>query len=171
MPSIGLSRGYELYPGIVDESLGDDLIRSLNGLRFRTFGTHDSFCEALHESLRETHAIGVEPWFSERSVALGESPRLFASTLDSVRLEPLSVRHTVWLDLGKPISLEPDRCSKLFYFENRDELRGLLSGSDEPESMGIYEEHLDTPNGWSGPMPFAVPTFRPATGRNRTRWT
>ncbi len=32
----------------------------------------------------------------------------------------MSLKHQVWLDFRKPFNLRPDRCSKLFYAENRD---------------------------------------------------
>src|SRR5207237_292562 len=93
LPKLGLRRNYHLYPGLIDETLGDDLIRSLRGLRFRTFGTHDSFCELLHAALLEAVGIQIEPSYCATSLALGDYPKLFASTLDSITLEPLSVRH------------------------------------------------------------------------------
>jgi hypothetical protein len=142
LPRLGLRRNYELYPGIIDETLSEDLIRSLRGLRLRTFGTHDGFCQLLHEAIRDLVGINIKPEYCATSIEMDEYPKLFAYHLDSISLKPLSVRHSVWLDLGKPFSLAPDRCSKLLYAENRDELKGLLAGSGEPDGIHLYEDFL-----------------------------
>jgi hypothetical protein len=137
LPRLALRKTYQVYPGIIDESLLEDLTRTLPGLRFRTFGTHDFFCEFLHGELEATLKIDIEPLFCATSVRLGES-RSFAATWDSITIEPLSIRHQVWLDFHKPLSLTPDRCSKLLYAEHHEELRPYLAGRDEPRDLGIY---------------------------------
>jgi len=144
LPEIGLRRNYVLYPGFVDDALADDLIRSLKGMRFRTFGSHNSFCEMLHAILRDSHSVEIETSPCTTSVELGEDPVQFASQFDSITLDPLCVRHMVWLDLGKPISLKPDRCSKLLVAKNRSELEGLLAGTGDADPMGIYGSLLKT---------------------------
>ena len=40
LPRIGLSKN-TIYRQFVEKPLSDDLVRTLPGLRFRTFGTHD----------------------------------------------------------------------------------------------------------------------------------
>jgi hypothetical protein len=139
LPRIGLSKRYAVYNGIIDESLSEDLVRSLRGLRFRTFGTHDSFCELLHGALRDTLGLTIRPLFCGTADDLGEQ-RMYASTWDSVTLRPLSTKHSVWLDFRKPLSLAPDRCSKLFFAANYDELRGYLAGREEPRDLRYYLE-------------------------------
>ena len=144
MPGMGLRRNYEVYPGLVDESVGEDLIQSLKGLRFRTFGTHDAFCETLHAAIAQQTGLKPAAWHCATSVKLEEYPRLFAYHLDSITLEPLSVRHSVWLESGKPLHLDPDRFSKLFYVAHREELRPLIAGRGEPEGLGYYERAVTT---------------------------
>ena len=139
LPELGLPKKYELYGGIIDESLSDDLVRTLPGLRFRTFGTHDFFCEFLHNELSNTLGLTIEPLFCDSSLRLGDQ-RMYASTWDNVLLEPLSVKHSVWLDFGKPLSLAPDRCSKLFYAEHYDEMKQYLAGREEPRDLNYYLE-------------------------------
>jgi hypothetical protein len=142
LPNAGLRRPYELYPDVIDKSLSEDLVRSLKGLRFRTFGTHNSYCTILHGALKDATGVTVEPWYCATSLRVEEYERQFASTLDSITLEGLSVKHSVWLDLGKPMRLAPDRCSKLFYAENRAEMRGMIAGTGEPEDLAVYLEWL-----------------------------
>ena len=139
LPKLGLSKKYAVYSGISDESLSEDLVRSLPGLRFRTFGTHDSFCELLHKALADALRLKVVPLFCVTSEELGEQ-RMFASTWDSITLRPLSVKHSVWLDFKKPIALAPDRCSKLFYARNYDELNPYLAGREEPRDLRYYTD-------------------------------
>jgi hypothetical protein len=137
LPKIGLSKKYAVYKGIVDESLSDDLVRSLKGLRFRTFGSHDFFCEFLHEALKSELGLPVNPLFCDTADRLGEQ-RMYASTWDNITLLPLSTKHSVWLSFNKPISLAPDRCSKLFYAEHHDELRPFIAGREEPRDLQRY---------------------------------
>jgi len=137
LPRVGLSKKYAVYNGIIDESLSEDLVRSLPGLRFRTFGSHDSFCELLHGALRDALKIKIEPLFCATADQLGEQ-RMYAATWDNVTLLPLSLTHSVWLDFKKPLALDPDRCSKLFLAQHRDELRPYIAGHDEPRDLRYY---------------------------------
>ena len=66
LPELGLSKKYKVYEGIYEASMRDDLVSTLPGLRFRTFGTHDFFCEFLHGGLRYSK---VRSWRNRRSVA------------------------------------------------------------------------------------------------------
>ncbi len=147
LPKAGLRRNYELYPGLIDKSLTEDLVRSLKGLRFRTFGTHNSFCTILHGAIRDATGIAPVPWYCATSLKLGEYERQFASVIDSVTLDGLSVKHSVWLQLGKPLRLAPDRCSKLFYAEHHDAMRNLIAGTGEPEGLAAYQQWLEERKG------------------------
>jgi hypothetical protein len=138
LPRVGLRRKYDVYPNVIDKSLSDDLVRSLKGLRFRTFGTHNSYCTLLHNTLKDATGVTIKPWYCETSLKVEDYPQQFASTIDSITLEGLSTKHSVWLDLGKPMRLAPDRCSKLFYAENRAEMQGMIAGSGEPEDLNVY---------------------------------
>jgi hypothetical protein len=142
LPKAGLRRKYDLYAEVIDKSLSEDLVRSLKGLRFRTFGTHNSYCTILHDALTNATGVTIEPWYCATSLKVEDYPLQFASTIDSVTLEGLSVKHSAWLDLGKPMRLAPDRCSKLFYAENRAEMQGLLAGTGEPEDLSDYLDWL-----------------------------
>lgn len=143
LPKIGLRRGYEVYPGLIDEAIGDDVVRSLKGLRYRTFGTHDSFCELLHAALAAATGVKIEPLLCATSVEMGEYPILYAHHIDSITLEPLSIKHSVWLALGKPLNLSPDRVSKLFYIRHQSEMQPLIADRGEPEWIGVYERFLN----------------------------
>jgi hypothetical protein len=144
LPRLGLSKRYAVYCGIIDESLGEDVVRSLPGLRFRTFGTHDSYCELLHDALQSALGLEIKPLFCATADQLGEQ-RTYASIWDNITLLPLSVKHSVWLDFKKPLALAPDRCSKLFFAQHYDELLPHLAGRDEPRDLGYYVEFLRRP--------------------------
>jgi hypothetical protein len=144
LPRIGLSKKYQVYMGIIEKSLGDDLVRTLPGLRFRTFGTHDLFCEYLHHELNESLGLSIQPLYCATADRLGEQ-RMYASTWDNITLLPLGAKHSVWLDFNKPLSLPPDRCSKLFCAENYDEMRPYLFGREEPRDLASYSERTRRP--------------------------
>ncbi len=143
LSGIGLRTNYEPYPGLglIQRSLSEDLTRKLPRLRFKTFGTHDVFCQLMHDALRNAFGLEVEPLYCATQDELADAEngfRAFASTWDNLTMQPLSVKHQVWLDLGKPLSLTPDRCSKLFYARNRERLRGHLAGRGEPQNLDVY---------------------------------
>lgn len=144
LPELGLSKKYKVYQGIYEASMSDDLVSTLPGLRFRTFGSHDFFCEFLHNQFKETLKLEIQPLYCRTSERLS-GQRMFASTWDNVLLEPLSVKHSVWLDFEKPLSLAPDRCSKLFYAEHHEEMKQYLAGKEEPRDLGDYFIFLRRP--------------------------
>jgi hypothetical protein len=133
---------YIVYPELISDTLAEDIIPVLPGLRFRTFSDQNSFCSRLHADLRESLKIEIHPLFCTTSVRLQEYPRQFSSHFDCITLEPLSVKHQLWLDFRKPLNLGPDRTSKLFYAENREQLKPYCAGSQEPEDLEIYEGFL-----------------------------
>lgn len=134
---------YVVYPDLIAESFSEDLVLNLPGLKFRTFSDHNTFCQRLHADLnKQPVGLVVRPLFCATSDRMGDYPRLFASTFDCLTLLPLSGKHQVWLDFHKPIKLGPDRCSKLFYVENREGLREYCAGTYEPDDLDVYSHFL-----------------------------
>lgn len=143
LDKLGMQRQrYAVLPGFVAESLTEDIIRFLPGLKFKTFRDHNAYCERLHADLKQTLQIDVQRLFCATSVAMEDYPQRFSMHFDCLTLEPVSTKHSVWLDFHKPLNLAPDRCSKLFYAGNRDELKPFIMGS-EPEDVGEYVAFLE----------------------------
>ena len=143
LKDIGMHRQrYVIYPDLIAQSLSEDLVPNLPGLRFRTFADHNSFCLRLHADIDKTLGIKAEPLFCSTSDRLQDYPRQFASHFDCITLAPLSGKHQMWLDFRKPLNLGPDRCSKLLYVENRDDLRPFCAGTHEPDDMDGYMQFL-----------------------------
>jgi hypothetical protein len=139
LPAIGMRpQRYVVYDELIAESLSEDIVPNLPGLKFRTFSDHNSFCSRLHAELRTVLGIDIEPLFCATSVRVEDYPRQFASDFDCITLAPLSVRHQMWLDFRKPLNLGPDRCSKLFYLENCDALSPFCAGTREPNDLEQY---------------------------------
>jgi hypothetical protein len=145
LDAFGMQRSrYELGAEFIADSLSEDLVRHVPGMRFRTFGDHNAYCERLHTELGKA-GIQIEQkdrLFCATSTKLEEYPRRFAMHFDCLTLEPLSTKHSVWLDFRKPLNLPPDRCSKLFYVENREQLKPFVAGTSEPDNLGQYEQFL-----------------------------
>ncbi len=133
---------YLVYPQLVSDSLAEDIVPNLRGLRFRTFSDHTSFCERLHAELVPILGAEVERLVCATSDRLQEYPRQFANNFDCITLEPVSGKHQIWLDFRKPLNLAPDRCSKLLYAENHDVLRPYRAGRQDPDDLGTYQEFL-----------------------------
>ena len=132
---------YELGSEFIADSLQEDLVRYVPGMRFRTFGDHTSFCERLHAEIGKA-GVRVDPLFCATSTKVGEDPRLFAMYFDCLTLEPLSNKHAVWLDFRKPLNFPPDRCSKLVYAEDHERLMPFIAGRSEPNDLISYEDFL-----------------------------
>lgn len=135
---------YVVGTEFVAESLSEDLTRHVPGLRFRTFGDHTAFCERLHVEVQKAIGLKVDRLFCTTSTRLEDYPRRFAAHFDCLTLEPLSTKHSAWLDFRKPLNLPPDRCSKLLYVENRDVLKSFSAGSGEPENLSEYERFVES---------------------------
>jgi hypothetical protein len=73
---------------------------------------------------------------------LGDYPRRFGYHFDCLTCDPLSIAHAVWLDFKKPLSLGPDRCSKLVFVQYRGDLEGWVAGTRIPDDLQRYEECL-----------------------------
>ncbi len=73
------SSRYDVGSGLVVESLAEDLLRHIPGLRFRTFADHTAFCEQLHAELQKAIGLKIEPLYCATSGRLQENPRRFAA--------------------------------------------------------------------------------------------
>ncbi|MDR3638887.1 MAG: hypothetical protein P4L84_34095 [Isosphaeraceae bacterium] len=138
LQSDGLSLRYHASPHVVGRRLERDLIDLFNEFRFRTFVDHNDFCSRLHEAFVASFDIEIEPVFCATALELGRKPPDYAHDVDAITLLPVSLRYQFWLDFRKPLSLRPECCSKLFYFDNADELRPFLAGGrdvDIPEEI------------------------------------
>jgi hypothetical protein len=147
---VPMRRDYVEYGCLVAEGLAEDLTRALPRLRFRTFPDHESFCELLHTALGQALAIpdgeiqeGKLWCATDRELSecgFGDYPRRYGYHFDCLTCEPLSVAHAVWLDFKKPITLGPDRCSKLVFVRYRDALESWVAGTRAPDDLQRYEE-------------------------------
>ncbi len=143
LPEMGLRpQRYIVYPQLISEALSEDIVPALRGLRFRTFSDHNSFCERLHAELNPILGTPVEGLFCATSDCLQDYPRQFANNFDCITLAPVSGRHQMWLDFRKPLTLPPDRCSKLLYAENLDALRPYRAGRQDPDDLELYQHFL-----------------------------
>lgn len=137
---IGMLRSrYEIGTEFIAESLQDDLVRHLSGIRFLVFSDHTDFCQSLHADIRKILRVKVTPLFCSTSDRLQEYPRRFAAHFDCITLQPLSTNHSLWLNFHKPLNLPPDRCSKLFYAENMDSLKPDLLSPGEGDSKNLLK--------------------------------
>lgn len=143
LPDIELRpQRYVVYDNLISESLTEDIVPNLRQLRFRTFSDQNSFCSRLHTALSEELGLAVVPLFCATSLTMEDYPRQYAYAFDCITCLPLCGKHEMWLDFHKPLHLGPDRCSRLFYAENRHHLRSLLAGTHEPNELPRYERFL-----------------------------
>lgn len=140
----------ELAERLVDEHLLDwsttsqlireddvsDIHKNFEGLKWRTFGSVQSFCKMLHEKVEGEFGIIVEPLHCITSESNGEEPVLYAQGFDLLTDQPTSTRHEHWLRTGKPMHLRPDVCATLTLFHFKELLTPYLF---EGEDMGQVE--------------------------------
>jgi hypothetical protein len=110
------------------------LFRAFPALRTRIFSDHSRMCRALHEAVRTDLAIDVTPVVCVTSAILDAEPDIAAS-FDAITFDPVGLRYQVWLETNKPVNLQPDVCSLLFYAKNEADLRALVMKGGEPERI------------------------------------
>ncbi len=141
LPELGIRpQRYVVYADLIADPFAIDLPTYLPTLKGQPFENRDSYCRHIHKAIEHSLGLVVEPLYCATSERLEEEPRRLAADFDSITLAPVSIKHQIWLGFQKPISLSPDRCSKLFYVENREALAGYLAASSEPDDLGEYEE-------------------------------
>jgi hypothetical protein len=145
---------YVVHAVLIDHNLIEDCVTNLPGLRFRTFSDHESFCSRLHEALAKELAIpnqefhanalwcATDQWLAGNADD-GDYPRRYAQHFDCITCEPLSLAHATWLDFRKPMSLSPDRCSKLTYVRYHEELERYNAGTREPDDLARYRRAVE----------------------------
>lgn len=131
---------FSYYPSaeqnqFVDEKIDNDLLGLIDEFRFRTFTSHNNFCSRMHDAIEQKFKLKVDPEFDVTSQFLTEDKKQwdYAHDWDAITLKPVSLQNQVWLDLGKPMNLRPDCCSKLFYVYERDRLKVYVAGTGEPD--------------------------------------
>ncbi len=130
---------YDVGDGFIADSMQDDLIRHLPGIRFRVFNDNTDFCRRLHAELQKTLSVTVEPLICATSGALGEAPVRFAYDFDCITLKPLSLHHALWLNFHKPLNLPPDRCSRQYFAKNKGMLSAFLLNPGEGSAETLQE--------------------------------
>ena len=132
---------YQVFEELVAETFSEDIVTLLPGMRFRVFSDQNNFCERLHAELEKSLKLKVEPLFCATSVQFQDYPQQYARHFDCITTQPVSGKHQMWLNFRKPLSLSPDRCSKLFYAENRELMQEYRAGIQEPD-LEEYEDYL-----------------------------
>lgn len=119
----------------VGEKIDNDILDLIEEFRFRTFTNHNNFCCRMHDAIKQKFNLNVEPEFDVTSKFLTNDQKKwdYAHDWDAITLQPVSLQYQVWLDLGKPMNLRPDCCSKLFYVRERDLLKDYVAGTGEPD--------------------------------------
>lgn len=114
-------------PGVgIREEFISNLYKYFPGLATTVFGDHSHYCAALHKALKE-EGVEVDAVSDIGSLQLADAPADATYQLDIVTLEPIGVRYTVWLDFGKPMSLEPDQISIVTYAQFEDQLHSHIA--------------------------------------------
>lgn len=129
----------EVSSNVVSEDFVDRITHYFAPLSNRIFGDHNDMCTRLHKVLHDETAFGIEvqPLYCVTSEALGEHPPDFAWEFDAITREPIGLRYSVWLNVGKPMNLRPDACSLRFYARERETIEPLLMGGTPsiPENL------------------------------------
>jgi hypothetical protein len=131
---------FSYYPSdernqFVGEKIDHDILGQIDEFRFRTFTSHNNFCLRIHDAIEQTFQLKIEPEFdvTSRFLSNDQNEWDYAHDWDAITLKPVSLQYQVWLDLGKPMNLRPDCCSKLFYVLEKDILKDYVAGTGEPD--------------------------------------
>jgi hypothetical protein len=110
-----------------------DFSRYFPSLTYEIFSNHDEYCALLHSSIKKDTGIVTKKLKCITSQHIKEKQPLFAYSFDILTCMPVSIRYSVPLSFGKPMSLEPDVCSAHFFYEHRYLLRNFLVAGYEPD--------------------------------------
>ncbi len=131
LPQLGMAASlYQLTDAFVSTRFEDDLIESLNTLRFKP--QHEKVhtrLKALHEAILSETGYRIDPVLCKTT----NHPEHIADAYCSLTFQPISTSDCVWLDLGKPIALPTDRCSRIFAKQHLDTLAPHIRNRDELE--------------------------------------
>lgn len=117
---------------VVRQREAAQLYRAFPALRHRLFSDHGRMCRAVHEAVRADLGIEVAPVVCVTSAILEPDEPDIAAAFDAITLDPVGLRYQVWLDTRKPVNLQPDVCSLLFYAKNEADLRDRVLKGSEP---------------------------------------
>lgn len=117
------------YPeDLIDESIIKDFHKFFNATQNTIFSSHTNYCYKLHLAIADELKYEVEAVFCQTSEYLKEPDKLYAHNTCYISKQPTSLKYTQYMNFGKPISLLPDLCSKLFLYQNRSELEKYVFG-------------------------------------------
>lgn len=128
-----LRNTFDFSAQTVEESLIRDVRSYFPELQSRLFSDHDAWARAVHQAVESALGVAVEPIFCVTSCALGEDPPDYAHEFDIITGDPVGLRYTVWLDLGKPINLRPDVCATLTYAQHKAVMAPYLFPEAPPD--------------------------------------
>ena len=137
LPRLGVHRTYRVHD-LVEKEITEDLGRYFPSLKFRVFSSHRDFCSRLHDAIQTDLNLTIAPLYCATSLELNDDPRWFAHDFDCITLQPVSLKHQVWLEFGKPANLPPDRCSKLYFAQNYAALSQYVAGHRDPDDLQHY---------------------------------
>jgi hypothetical protein len=136
-----LPTGQELSSSLVSRSFTSQFHALLPSVASKIFQNHSTRCKAIHAGIRQDLGLDVKPLWCEASRRLDAADRRdYARGFDALTLEPLGLRHQVWLDLGKPMTLRPDACSILTLASFKSIVESIIFGARPEISEQVLEE-------------------------------
>jgi hypothetical protein len=115
-----------VFPGVYSAEFIAGFFKRFKSMCDRTFPNSDVFFARLHHQFKEHLAMMVEPVTCLTSELLGESH--YATSMDAITQQPMSLPYQVFLDTRLPAQLRPDACSWLTYFQFEEILKPALLG-------------------------------------------
>lgn len=101
LEALGLqTQRYLVSKDMISTFVVDDLLQRIRELRFITFASHNAFCSKVHAVLKSELNIDIVPLYCSTSVELQEDPQEYALHFDCLTLDPLSTKHTLWLEFA-----------------------------------------------------------------------
>lgn len=134
----------DLGASVVDERLVRNFQTLFPALRSTLFSNHNSFCESLHEAVKDDLGLTVAPLRCKTAEALEEDD--FANDFDAITDWPMGLRYQVWLETGKPMNLRPDACSVLLFSRAKEELEPLVMAGQGPQFSAKLAEQAPAPH-------------------------
>jgi hypothetical protein len=127
------------FPNFFRSELVSEFHKRFPKLREKIFPSLAVYYDRLHTEIQRVLNVRVAPLKCPTARLFGEDD--YATSLDAITAEAMSIRFKVFLDTKRPLQLRPDACSWLTYFRFESILQPCLLGPP-PELTSDQQERL-----------------------------
>jgi hypothetical protein len=132
LDDLGPAFRYHKSDDLIGKNFGRQLEELIDDFQLRVPDSK-KYMATLHRRVHEKLSVKIEPEFCATSQEVGDVEPEYGNYWDILTFKPISMKYQTWLSFGKWLTLQPDRCSILFYYRNLEIMRPFRAAFDDPE--------------------------------------